>query len=182
MKKTIIRTSIIVFAFILILPSFQLKSNSKGNKNINNETSTQQQDTLNVTLESGNNKYCYINKIKRLNNKTYIIVDYIRFLWNDEAIEAAKIDGYAEMEVNNGDTTYFVYNDYYIVNNNPKLRTFLVSDSVIIDLVYYDPNAELKSGFKLKDIINKEFGYSDTPFVIDVKDGLVYRISEQYVP
>jgi len=58
-----------------------------------------------------NGQYCYITAVRQKDGATYIDADYIQFLMGDAAITAAK---------KKHDK---VLDDYYIINDNPAIRS-----------------------------------------------------------
>ncbi len=62
-------------------------------------------------------QYCLIKRAFDSAGATYIDADYIQFLMGDEALAAAKKKGEEEM----------VLDDYYVVNDNTKIRTLRLS-------------------------------------------------------
>ena len=110
-------------------------------------------------------------------------VDLVQFLTGDEASQAFLTDNPGETE---GPP-----NDYYIVNDNPRLRTALVADDVIVELVRLeeDGNAELDPGTfeELPDYLSAYVpaegpALSYNPFWVTVEAGQVTAIQEQYLP
>src|SRR5882757_10067776 len=68
-------------------------------------------------------QYCYIKKVYARSDAMYIDADYIQFLMDDDAVKAAKKHGEAQMDIGQkGDTSWYVPDDYYILNDNPKIR------------------------------------------------------------
>ena len=135
-------------------------------------------DEIKLTMTS-DSSYCYIKDVINQNNRTYLKVDFIQFFRFDKAIEEAKKRGDAEYDIEeNGDTTYFVYNDYYIANDNPKLRTFKLTDSTKIEFleVLGDTGIDFKNTDKA---INRvEF----SPFIIETEHGRILSLKEIYTP
>ena len=87
---------------------------------------------IEVTMES-DSSYCYIKDALIINNRTFLKVDFIQFFTFDRALEEALKRGDADYNIEeNGDTTYLVYNDYYIANDNPEIRTFELTASTNI--------------------------------------------------
>ena len=110
-----------------------------------------------------------------------ITLDYILYLSGAAAEKAAKA---------HGDT---VENDYYIVNDNKMLRTFPISSAVVI--VLHPANgpqfhrtftlAEFKALMSSHTAAygDKNFDWSpQTPYYVNVKNGKVTRIEQQWVP
>ena len=65
----------------------------------------------------------YITEIKTNGKAPVISVDYVQMLTGKPAINAAKLAGEAEYEVNSkADTTWYVPNDFYLVNKNKAIR------------------------------------------------------------
>lgn len=129
------------------------------------------------------NKHCYIKEVFKRDEIYFISADYIDFLMDEKAIEKAKDHGEAEYDISeNGDTIYFVYNDYYISNFNPKLRTLELSEQIKIELLDFSKNAN-DTGFK-KVSVNKliEEINSNPIIILSIKDGVVIEIKEQFTP
>jgi hypothetical protein len=110
-----------------------------------------------------------------------ITFDYVQFLTGDAAEKAAKAHG-QEAE-----------NDYFVVNDNPKLRTFPVSSSAVIKLhPAEDPSFTRDFSFsELKTLIaagSKTYGgkhyywMSEATYYVNVEDGKVTRVENQWVP
>ena len=110
-----------------------------------------------------------------------ITFDYVQFLTGTAATKAA---------VAHGDTAE---NDYYVVNDNPKLRTFPVSSAVVIKLHPANGPSYSRiftfSAFKaLISAHSATYGgktydwSSETTYYITVKNGKVARIEQQWVP
>ena len=79
----------------------------------------------NINQNAKESQIGYIKSIYHQDNKTYLTIDYVQ--WLDEA----------SGECNNADLASNLPqcnpNGYLIVNNNPQIRTFEISDKVIID-------------------------------------------------
>lgn len=70
--------------------------------------------------ESG--QYSYINKVYEKDGSYYIDADYVQFLMGKAAVTAAKKRGDAERIIKDGDTTWSLPNDYYILNEKEQVR------------------------------------------------------------
>ena len=131
---------------------------------------------------------CYIDTIMVKDNMYCITVEYIAFLGGDEAVAAARKDGYpVEVDtVISGDTIWHVANDYYIAREDTTRSTYIVSDKVEISLIKYH-SSESESGETIQDLKNllniytKE-NISKQPFIIKVKNGVITSITEFFVP
>ena len=107
--------------------------------------------------------------------------DYVQFLTGSAADKAAKA---------HNDT---VENDYYVVNDNKKLRTFPVSSAVVIVLhpgngPQFHRNftwAEFKSLMQTHTATYGGDMYdwsAETIYYINIKNGKVTRVEQQWVP
>lgn len=135
-------------------------------------------DEIKLTTTS-DSSYCYIKDVINQNNRTYVKVDFIQFFMFDKAIEEAKKRGDAEYDIEeNGDTTYFVYNDYYIANDNQKLRIFRLTDSTEIE--FLEVLGDTAISFKQTDKVMERVEFS--PFVIKTIDGKATDLKEIYTP
>lgn len=107
--------------------------------------------------------------------------DYVQWLTGSAATKAAKA---------HGDT---VENDYYVVNDNPKLRTFPVAPSVVI-VLHPGNGPQYSRTFTLdefKSLMAAEtatyagrfYSWSpETTYYVTIKNGKVTRIDHQWVP
>ena len=124
-------------------------------------------------------QYAYITKIID-GDAAFIEADYIQFLWNEEAIDAAAKRHDADTAyTEDGKMEVWVPNDYYIVNDSKKIRRLKLSKNVIISLVDWGPDAEFKVDNTLNGLKNR---YEDRPFVLWLHKGVVVKIREKYVP
>jgi len=123
--------------------------------------------------------YCLITNIYDENDKHYIEADYIQYLTGDKAIEQAKKNGDADIKFVNGQKKYSIPNDFYIVNDNSKLRKLELSENVKIDLVN---NNNFKSD-DIKSILEYfKNNYDDKIFLLILNEGKVIEIKEIFTP
>ncbi|MFT5581496.1 MAG: hypothetical protein ACI9G9_000747 [Psychromonas sp.] len=135
-------------------------------------------DEIKLTKTS-DSSYCLIKEVFNQNNGTYLKVDFIQFYTFEQAIEEAKKRLDAEYDIEeNGDTTYFVYNDYYIANDNPKLRTFRLTDLTKIE--FLEVLGDTATNFKNAKKAMKRVEFS--PFIIVSEVGKITRLKEIYTP
>jgi hypothetical protein len=125
-------------------------------------------------------QYCLIKKLYTEGDTCYIEADYIQFLMGDKAVAAAKKKGDADTFTDkNGNIAYTVLDDCYILNENPAIRKLALANDVVIQLVSNeDGNAFL---------INSSFGKlnknpKDAIYVLQLENGLVKKIKQQYLP
>ena len=113
-----------------------------------------------------------------------LVLDLAYFLTGEEANQASEEHG--------GENP--VPNDYYIVNDNPKLRTLALSPDLEIDLLDWDHCCDQFFRADLDDfatamaandittIDGRLYYGSVSPYWLDVEGGVVTRIQEQYLP
>ena len=123
-------------------------------------------------------RYCYIHKAYRSNDAIFLEVDVIEYYEGKKAVKKAREYGKAEYDIdNNGDTLYFLYNNYYIHNQSSK--------SIILELdeaakVKIENIHQISNGFSLKAL---QKVILDKPILIlEIDDGVVRRIVQQKLP
>jgi len=122
-------------------------------------------------------QYSRIKTVYKVNDSLFIDADYIRFLMNEEAGEAARKEGDAEMAIGpDGDTTYSAPGGYYILPQGEGAHTLPVAPNVRIELT--GQNGESISGTidKLNSIL------TDGIFVLTIQNGVVTAIKQQFIP
>ncbi|MHA7059136.1 hypothetical protein ACWGOQ_0018055 [Aquimarina sp. M1] len=142
-----------------------------GTKGISNEAT---KDSLNkIKFER---KHCYVKNVFRNNGVIFIEVDFIEYYKGKKAVEKAKENNEAEYDIDkNGDTLYFLYNNYYVSNENSKLRRLELNDKARIQ----DIN-QISKGFPLKAF--QKIIAENPIMVLDLDDGIVYKITKQELP
>jgi hypothetical protein len=104
--------------------------------------------------------------------------DVIRFLLGDEATAAYRED---HPEDPNG----FPENDYYIVNDNPRLRTLPVADAVTVTVLATgepEPTANSPHPIAFAELPAYVAQFGAGPFWLTVNDGNLVAVEQQYVP
>lgn len=125
-------------------------------------------------------KIGFVQKAWTASGKNYITIDYVDFLTGQAAIDKAVADGKAEIDEHGN---YSVPNDYYISNENPMLRTFELSPSCAIRVVNQSHAPDLKSvTFTQFKTMGPTFGAEEMLMHIDVKDGVVQSLKEEFRP
>lgn len=123
----------------------------------------------------------FVEKVFEKDGKRYFIIDKVEFLTGDAAIEAAVEDGNADFDYETGE--YYVPNDYYIVNNNPIIRTYEISESAGIKIYSYgmnDYSLASASYSEFKDGVNSvDYGVLCN---IYIENDVVVKVEQQYVP
>jgi hypothetical protein len=135
--------------------------------------------TPGAELEDGRH-FGYIESIDLETLPGSVVFDLAYFLTGEEANQAAAEDGYETP----------VPNDYYISNDNPRLRTLVVSPDVTIRLVDWghstgpfsaDPR-RFQESFALDEYPLGPYKGKFVPYWLTTKDAVVATIEEQYLP
>jgi hypothetical protein len=146
-------------------------------------TTTEALSNAEILLPSGNVKAMgYIDKVWESGGKRHISIDFAQMLTGEEAKQAAIKAG----DLAPGEE---LDNDYYIVNDNPKKREFVVSGSASIatstfgDLGMDHPVTwtQFKSFWSASPPAGGEHLHQ-MPWWIERKGSVVISIAEQYLP
>ncbi|HLM84394.1 MAG TPA: hypothetical protein VK254_04285 [Candidatus Bathyarchaeia archaeon] len=129
----------------------------------------------------------YIKKVYAKSGKNYLDIDYIQWLTGAEAEKAMREDGRCPKT---GEC--IVYDDYYIRNQNPLIRTFEVSPDAAITMQTYSMRktgqiqAEKLNFSQFKQIwTSSDFDLAslqDVPYSIEIGSNQIKNINEQYIP
>ncbi len=136
-------------------------------------------DTVNNKSKSKfERKYCYAKKAFRSNDAVFIEADFIEYFEGKKAVIKAKEFGEAEYDIDkNEDTLYFLYNNYYIHNQNDRTKILELDDRVRVKI---DNINQISNAFPLKAF---QKIIADKPILIlEVSNGVVYGITEQKLP
>jgi hypothetical protein len=126
-------------------------------------------------------EYCFISAIEKNQESTYIIADYIQFLEGNEAIQVAKARNEADIfRLADGSIKYGVPNDYFIVNENKKLRRLRIAKDAAYDLLI--DNLDRFHPISTNDLNSLVKIYKDNPFVLTLKDGVIIKVKEVFIP
>ena len=185
------RISILISFLFLVLNSCKTSSeneevNSLGKKQLPSEQGsisipeTNLSQTVSMDTSTGVH-VCRISKIVFENNHTSIIVDFVNYLTGIEAHRASVIDG--NYEIDNGDTITDITNDYYISNNNTKLRKFSFSSKSTIAIYDYESDGEFKQ-ISIKEFVKRNEDNIDfyELYTIKFSGGKVTELEEIFVP
>ena len=113
-------------------------------------------------------QYCYIKKIFVLGDTVYVEADYIEFLMGEDAVAAARKHGDTEGPLD----------DYYIVNDNTKLRTLSLAKNVAVTFVQWD-DKPITYKQDLETLLQNKW---DALYILTIENGIVTRIKQQYLP
>lgn len=168
-------------AFILSCNQNQQAGGNKGSKR---HTQPPYIRARRAPADTGNNKqqFAFIKGLQQKNGQWICTADYIAFYTGDKAVQIAKKRGDAATDTQaNGKVTYFVYNDYYIVNDNKQLRSLPVSPAVVIKLVDFNtaPIALRNSSLNELSTLKNRDSY---PFIFNISEGVIKSITQQYIP
>lgn len=124
-------------------------------------------------------EFAFIRKMSAKSGTWYMTVDYAQWLTGDAAAKAAKAHGDESPPPN----------DYYVVNDNPKLRTFPVSDAATVQFKGPGiwkwagesiPIDQFASGFNGSGPdVNR---LKETYYWVVLKNGTITGVEEQWVP
>lgn len=128
----------------------------------------------------------YIKKVYAKSGKNYLDIDYIQWLTGAAAEKAMREDGQCPKT---GEC--IVYDDYYIRNQNPLVRTFEIAPDVKIIMQTYNAeqtgivgNSQEITFQQFKDIYssNSQLGLRDVPYIVEISNQQIVKITEQYIP
>lgn len=146
-------------------------------------TTTEALSSAETRLPNGNVKAMgYIDEVWEDGGTHYISIDYVEMLTGQEAVDAAVEAGY----IAPGED---LPNDYFIRNDNPQEREFMVADDASIVTVTLDGgteevfiNWEVFAGFWTEFAPEGATHLSSMPWWIERDGDTVVSISEQYLP
>jgi hypothetical protein len=170
---------------IAIFFCFSCTTNNSKGQSADNEmvplasaTKGSEKHIASVEKESGE-VTCLIKKITEENGRVFIHADYIRRLDGERAIEEAKKRGDADTNMIDGKMVIGVVNDYYTINDNPKVRKLPLDAAAKFELVV---NPDRYEGKVTNSLQGLKLIYEDTPFIVTLKNESVIRIVEIFVP
>lgn len=121
-------------------------------------------------------RHCYVKRVFRQDDAVFIEADYVNYFEGKNAVEEAKLDGKAEIDITeNGDSLYFLFKKYYVQNKKSKIRILELDESLRIQ----DVN-QISNGFPLKAF--QQIIKENPILVLEVKNGIVYKIKKQKLP
>jgi hypothetical protein len=125
-------------------------------------------------------QYGFIKGIVEASDLNYLDVDYIQFLTGDSAVAAARRMGDLDTTITpDGVIHEDVTNDYYILNENGKVRRIALGSTCKFDLLL-NPD-------RLNKITENSFAsfkriYGDSPFLLTIRNGEIIGIKEVFIP
>jgi hypothetical protein len=136
--------------------------------------------------ENSERQMGYIKKVYAKNGMNYLDVDYIQWLTGSAAEQAMREDGECQKT---GEC--IVYDDYYIRNVNPLIRTFEIAPEAKITMETYEAektgivnnNQEITfAQFKGIFAPGSQSLPKDVPYIVEIANKKIISITEQYVP
>jgi hypothetical protein len=130
-----------------------------------------------ASLEDGRH-FVFAKEVADRSGGPQLRFDLAYFLTGDEATQAAKDHG----------DEYPPPNDYYIVNDNPKLRWLPVSASVKVKYIPNEMCCDLAAGNfdawaeAVNETSQTDYAGKLAPWWITVSDGQIAKIEQQYLP
>lgn len=126
----------------------------------------------------------YIRRFYQEQGRYFITVDYVQFLNGEAAVAAARRRNDAQVEVQNGDTLFSVFDDYYIINDDPRQRTLPLSEQATLTLWDRTPGIPLSQyQTTTAEALSKGAAlFEHAPFVVVTQQGVVVSLTEQYIP
>lgn len=124
----------------------------------------------------------FLKRIDQLEGSSELTFDLAYFLTGDAAAKAARQDGVIKM----GEP---LPNDYYIINDNPLLRTVPFAPDVAVRVIDWKQCCDLVKGDFSAFVGAVDSGSAKgsyhgvtSPYWITVKGGVIVKIEEQYLP
>lgn len=124
-------------------------------------------------------QYAYVTNVFTKNDTTFIAADFVQMLTGKQAIKAAQQQGLADTTYNEDGTkitAIYVANDYFIVNQQPIVRTFAVAHNAI----FTEKNQSNKRAVVSKKIFFKQF--KNNLYLLTFKAGIITNVHKVYLP
>jgi hypothetical protein len=144
------------------------------------------EDANQALPENSERQMGYIKKVYEKNGRRYLDIDYIQWFTGVAAEKAMREDGGCPKA---GEC--MVLNDYYIRNVNPLIRTFEITTDAEIIMQTYDAertgivndNQPITfTQFKNIFITSAKPHLKNVPYIIEISNKIIIKITEQYIP
>lgn len=136
-------------------------------------------DSTALTRGKQSKQTCFITNITEQEGQVFIHADYIQRIDGQRAVEEAKKRGDADTFFLDGKMQIGVPNDYYVINDNPKIRKLLLDPTVKFEFV---ENPDRLEGKVENNLDGLKLIYKDAQFELTIKDGIVVKVFEIFVP
>lgn len=130
------------------------------------------------------NQYCYSYNIDKIDSTYFLNIDFVELLTGDSAIVVAKKLGQAEFEISeSGDTTWFVPNDYFILNEKNDSMKIQVDENCKIAIYISDESTNFQPKEKSINVEElKSYLSEGRIFELTIADEKVKVIKEFWIP
>lgn len=149
------------------------------------EYNTFLKDFLNKQLSTSNtlekDNYYIIKGYKKIDTKSYMLLDYVNFSYGDDAVKEAKKFGDASYDLDaKGDTIYYLENDIYFSDLSSKQILVAISDTAEIRMIDFDSSTTGTKQVDLNLFLSK---IKEEPFMlVSFNNGIISKMIETYVP
>lgn len=146
-----------------------------------NDSGNLKQTLSNDTTKDTSNEYAFIVGNMQKGDSNFIDADYIQYLTGQSAIDAAVKKHEADtFQTEDGKIHVDVPDDYFIVNDNKKIRRLFLDKNCSIELVINPDGIPPIINNSLQSL--KKVGH-ESPFLLTLNDkGFVIKIKEIFVP
>ena len=127
-------------------------------------------------------QYAYITNITENTDSTFITANCVQYLTGDSAIEAAKKEHQADTTVIDGKTHIDVPDNYYISDENKKIRRLKLSKQIVFDLLLDLDRVDPAKKIKDNSLISFRKIYKDNLFLLSISNNEVVKIKEIFLP
>ena len=171
-----------ILSFITALALIASCSNFDSSKKIALDKSPVAKSTINLAIDlETENRYAFIKEIIAFNDGLYIKADYVDYLIGKGALEAEWRD--QAYFINGTDTITNITDGYYISNINQQIRTFKIAKDASIENIIDDDGSHKMQERKYLNMEQlQKYLESNTLLFIHIKNGLVERIDERFMP
>ena len=172
----------------IILTGTILACNSNNNRQALIDTTQNVIDSRNLKQTLSNdstnytsNEYAFIVGNFQKGDSTFIDADYIQYLTGQSAIDAAVKKHEADtFQTEDGKIHVNVPDDYFIVNDNKKIRRLFLDKNCSIELVINPDGLPPITDNSLQSLKKVDH---ESPFLLTLNDkGIVIKIKEIFVP
>jgi hypothetical protein len=160
-------------------------SNSNTETTLSSDTANKVFDSITKvqadTLQNSNEEYANIVRIIQRGDTVFLDVDYIQYLTGDAAIEAAKKANQADtFQDADGKIHIEVPNDFFIVNENNKIRQIPIAKDCVFDFIL---NPDRTNAIKDNSLKSLRKIHTDGPFILTINNqGFIKKIKEVFLP
>jgi hypothetical protein len=125
-------------------------------------------------------QYAFIKGITEKSDSAWLDLDYIQYLTGDSAISAARRMDDLDSAINpDGTIQVGVTNDYYILNENDKVRRFALALNCKFDLLI---DIDRLNGITENSLASLKRVYGDSPFFLTIRNGEIIEVKEVFIP